>query len=116
MPTSRGAPSTARSSATSKGLKFIKAKKFIDCTGDAVLADACGAECKVAGRDWPFQPATVCSTFSGINWDDPAYNTNRGTDAIREKVKEEFLPRANAERPLHPSRPFHRRDEEGRLT
>src|SRR5207342_256168 len=28
-----------------EGLKFIKAKAFIDCTGDAVLADACGAEC-----------------------------------------------------------------------
>ena len=80
-----------------EGLKFIKAKTFIDCTGDAVLADACGAECKVAGRDWPFQPATVCSTFSGIDWDDPAYRTNRGTDAIREKVKEEYLPQANAE-------------------
>ena len=79
-----------------EGLKFIKAKTFIDCTGDAVLADACGAECKIAGRDWPFQPATVCSTFSGINWDDPAYHTNRGTDAIREKVKEEYLPQANA--------------------
>ena len=79
-----------------EGLKFIKAKTFIDCTGDAVLAAACGAECKVAGRDWPFQPATVCSTFSGINWDDPAYTTNRGTDAIREKVKEEYLPQANA--------------------
>jgi hypothetical protein len=79
-----------------EGLAFIKAKTFIDCTGDAVLAAACGAECKVAGRDWPFQPATVCSTFSGINWDDPAYNTNRGTDAIREKVKEEYLPQANA--------------------
>jgi hypothetical protein len=80
-----------------EGLKFIKAKTFIDCTGDAVLAAACGAECKIAGRDWPFQPATVCSTFSGINWDDPAYNTNRGTDAVREKVKEEYLPRANAD-------------------
>jgi hypothetical protein len=80
-----------------EGLKFIKAKTFIDCTGDAVLAAACGVECKIAGRDWPFQPATVCSTFSGINWDDPAYNTNRGTDAVREKVKEEYLPRANAD-------------------
>src|SRR5262245_45148539 len=80
-----------------EGLTFIKAKTFIDCTGDAVLAAACGAECKVAGVDWPFQPATVCSTFSGINWDDPAYKTNRGTDAIREKVKEEYLPKANAE-------------------
>jgi hypothetical protein len=88
-----------------EGLRFIKAKTFIDCTGDAVLAAACGAECKIAGRDWPFQPATVCSTFSGINWDDPAYCSNRGTDAVREKVKEEYLPRANAEG--HFSHPDH---------
>ncbi len=88
-----------------EGLRFIKARTFIDCTGDAVLADACGAECKIAGRDWPFQPATVCSTFSGINWDDPAYRTNRGTDAVREKVKEEYLPKANAEG--HFSHPDH---------
>jgi hypothetical protein len=88
-----------------EGLKFIKAKTFIDCTGDAVLAAACGVECKTAGRDWPFQPATVCSTFSGINWEDPAYLTNRGTDSVREKVKEEYLPQANADG--HFSHPDH---------
>ncbi|MPZ36573.1 MAG: FAD-dependent oxidoreductase [Rhizobiales bacterium] len=80
-----------------EGLRFIKARAFIDCTGDAVLAAACGAECKIAGRDWPLQPATVCSTFSGIDWEHPAYLTNRGTDAVREKVKEEHLPQANAD-------------------
>ena len=61
--------------------------------------------CKVAGRDWPFQPATVCSTFSGINWDDPAYNGNRGTDAVRDTVKNEYLPQANADGHFtHPDR------------
>ncbi len=78
-----------------EGLRFIKAKTFIDATGDAVLAAACGVPCKVAGRDWPYAPATVCSTFSGVNWDHPAYNTNRGTDAVREKVKTEYLQQAN---------------------
>ncbi len=80
-----------------EGLRFIKAKTFIDATGDAVLAAACDVPCKIAGRDWPHAPATVCATFSGINWDHPAYNTNRGTDAVREKVKQEYLPQANAD-------------------
>jgi hypothetical protein len=79
-----------------EGLRFVRAKAFIDATGDAVLADACGAPCKLAGRDWPFQPATVCSTFSGIDWDHPAYKTNGGTDAVKDKVKTEYLPSANA--------------------
>lgn len=88
-----------------EGLRLIRAKTFIDATGDAVLAAACKVPCKIAGRDWPFQPATVCSTFSGINWDHPAYNTNAGTDAVREKVKNEYLPRANQDG--HFSHPDH---------
>jgi hypothetical protein len=80
-----------------EGLRYIRARAFIDATGDAVLAAACGVACKVAGRDWPFQPATVCSTFSGIDWNHPAYTTNRGTDAVRDAVKQEYLPKANAE-------------------
>ena len=50
-------------------------------------------------------PATVCSTFSGIDWDHPAYQTNRGTDAVREKAKTEYLPQANADG--HFSHPDH---------
>jgi hypothetical protein len=70
-----------------------------------VLAAACKAPCKVAGRDWPFQPATVCSTFSGINWDHPAYNGNGGTDAVKDRVKNEYLPQANADGHFsHPDR------------
>jgi hypothetical protein len=88
-----------------EGLQYIKAKRFIDATGDAVLAAACKVPCKVAGRDWPFQPATVCSTFSGINWDHPAYNGNGGTDAVKDAVKKEYLPQANADG--HFSHPDH---------
>ena len=88
-----------------EGLTYIRAKTFIDATGDAVLAAACKVPCKIAGRDWPHAPATVCSTFSGINWDHPAYTGNRGTDAVREKVKQEYLPQANADgRFSHPDR------------
>jgi hypothetical protein len=80
-----------------EGLTYVRAKTFIDATGDAVLAAACKVPCKIAGQDWPHAPATVCTMFSGLNWDHPAYNGNRGTDAVREQVKQEFLPQANAD-------------------
>ena len=52
-----------------EGYSFIAAKTFIDCTGDAVLADLCGCDCWVAGRDTPnIMPATLPSLFAGIDW------------------------------------------------
>jgi hypothetical protein len=53
-----------------EGYSFIAAKAFIDCTGDAVLADLCGADCWVAGKDTPnIMPATLPSLFAGIDWE-----------------------------------------------
>jgi hypothetical protein len=53
-----------------EGYSFIAAKAFIDCTGDAVLADLCQADCWVAGRDTPrIMPATLPSLFAGIDWE-----------------------------------------------
>ena len=52
-----------------EGFKYIKAKTFIDSTGDAVLSDLCGVECREAGRDTPhIMPATLPSLFAGIDW------------------------------------------------
>lgn len=52
-----------------EGYEFIRSKAFIDCTGDAVLTDLCGAECKEAGRDTPnIMPATLCSYFTNIDF------------------------------------------------
>jgi len=49
---------------------FIAAKAFIDCTGDAVLANICGVDCWEAGRDTPrIMPATLPSLFAGIDWE-----------------------------------------------
>ena len=81
-----------------EGYQYIAAKTYIDATGDAVLADLCGVECKIAGRDWPQAPATLCSLFGGIDWDDPAYASDLGgTEGVKRRVKKEFLPQANAE-------------------
>jgi len=52
-----------------EGYEFIPAKTFIDCTGDAVLADLCGAVCREAGRDTPnIMPATLTSYFANIDF------------------------------------------------
>src|SRR5580704_2798222 len=57
-----------------EGYRFIRARTFIDATGDAALADLAGADCKVILRDIDaVAPSTLCSLFAGINWDDPAY-------------------------------------------
>jgi hypothetical protein len=61
-----------------EGYSFISAKTFIDCTGDAILANLCGCDCWEAGRDTPnIMPATLPSLFAGIDW-------NR-VDAYRQK-------------------------------
>jgi len=53
-----------------EGFKYIKAKKFIDCTGDAVLADLCNAACREAGKDTPhIMPATLPSYFANIDFE-----------------------------------------------
>jgi len=53
-----------------EGYSFVPAKAFVDCTGDAVLADICGCDCWEAGRDTPnIMPATLPSLFAGIDWE-----------------------------------------------
>lgn len=53
-----------------EGYRYVRAKAFIDCTGDAVLADLCGAACREAGRDTPRpMPATLASLHTNIDWD-----------------------------------------------
>ena len=52
-----------------EGLHFVEARAFVDATGDAVLADLCGAACRQPGRDTPRpMPATLCSLHAGIDW------------------------------------------------
>ena len=49
-----------------EGLRYVQAKTFADCTGDAVLADLCGVECRTNPE---FMPGTLCSLHTGIDWD-----------------------------------------------
>lgn len=79
-----------------EGLRYVPAKTFIDCTGDAALADLCGAECKVVLRDTDtVAPSTLCSLLAGMDWDDPAYGDDwRGIDAVKNSVRKTLVPRA----------------------
>ena len=76
-----------------EGFRFIKAKTFIDATGDATLSDLCGADCKVVLRDIDaVAPSTLCSLFAGVNWDDPVYGSDwRGIDAAKALSKKLLL-------------------------
>ncbi len=52
-----------------EGYKYIKAKTFIDCTGDAVLADLVGVKHRRAGKDTDhIMPSTLCALVSNIDW------------------------------------------------
>lgn len=48
-----------------EGLCYVEAKAFVDCTGDAVLADLCGAPYRT---NEAFMPGTLCSLHAGVDW------------------------------------------------
>ena len=82
-----------------EGLRYVEARAFVDCTGDATLAALAGADCKVVLRDTDtVAPSTLCSLYGGIDWSHPDYGTDwRGIDAVKQRVKNELLPQAIAD-------------------
>lgn len=68
-----------------EGYKFIRAKAYIDATGDAQMSALAGADCHLILRDNDaVAPSTLCSLFAGVNWDDPAYGEDwRGIDKVK---------------------------------
>jgi hypothetical protein len=52
-----------------EGLRYVKAKTFIDATGDAKVVDACGCPYRQAGRDTPnIMPPTLCAAVYNIDF------------------------------------------------
>lgn len=52
------------------GLRYIEANSFIDATGDAILADLCGAECvEAGGYTEHIMPPTLCAIVGNIDFD-----------------------------------------------
>lgn len=53
-----------------EGYSFVETPTVVDATGDAVLADVCGAATRRAGKDTPkIMPPTLCSLQTGIDYD-----------------------------------------------
>jgi hypothetical protein len=74
-----------------EGLSYIKAKTFIDATGDAVLSDLCGAEYYEAGRDTPnIMPPTLCAVAGGVNWNE-ILGPWAGPNGQQEKVEQAIV-------------------------
>jgi len=63
-------------------LQFVEAKTFIDCTGDAVLADLCGVDCRTNPG---FMPGTLCSLHAGIDWE------RAGTQNQQERLEQAIV-------------------------
>lgn len=66
-----------------EGLTLVKAKTYIDCTGDAVLADKCGVEFDTP--DAPMPP-TLMATLLGTDWDKIEPNLIEGQIKDQQKI------------------------------
>ena len=75
-----------------EGYRFIRATAFIDATGDAQLSALAGADCHLILRDNDaVAPSTLCSLFTGVNWNDSAYGEDwRGIDKVKAFSKKQL--------------------------
>jgi hypothetical protein len=72
-----------------EGYEYIKAKTFVDATGDAVLSQLCGAPYREAGIDTKqIMPSTLACLFSGVDWSKPAPSF-QNPEGVK-KIEEEF--------------------------
>jgi len=69
-----------------EGLSYLKAKTFIDATGDAVLSFMAGAECKT---NPDFMPSSLCSLHANIDWEVCEHVDQ--IEAIKKAVKDDFF-------------------------
>ncbi len=75
-----------------EGLRFVRAKKFVDATGDAVLTNLCGAPCREAGRDTPnIMPPTLCSIAASIDWSRASKNPSSTGPDNQQKLVEQAV-------------------------
>jgi FAD dependent oxidoreductase len=71
--------------ATKSGIFAVKAKIYIDCTGDGDLAAMTGSKFELGDENGNLMPGTLCSAWNNVDW--KAYNTCG-------KAAREFLPKA----------------------
>jgi hypothetical protein len=71
-----------------EGYEYIRAKTFIDATGDAVLSQLCGAPYREACIDTDkVMPSTLASIFSKVDWTKPSphFSNPEGTKLFEEE-------------------------------
>lgn len=74
------------------GLFAVKAKVFIDCTGDGDLATWAGAPYKMGDSDGNTMAATLCSLWAGIDWDSVRQSgLGAGNARIEEAIRDGVL-------------------------
>lgn len=71
--------------ATKNGFYQINAKAFIDCTGDADVCYAAGAECMFAGENGELQPPSTFFLIDGI--DEDFVGAHMGNHAMPERER-----------------------------
>ena len=91
--------------ASVEGYRYLRAATFIDGTGDATLADLCGASARAAGRDThDIMPPTLCAMLADID-----YGRLKGSQQqamVEKAIAEKFFTQADRHVPgLFPSGP-----------
>lgn len=77
-----------------EGYSFVETPAVIDATGDAVVADVCGAACRRAGRDTPnIMPPTLCSAQAGIDYD--VFHRGLQQQAVDKAIADGFFSQAD---------------------
>ena len=54
--------------AAKSGIFAVKAKIYVDCTGDGDLSFMAGAPYEIGDDNGKMMPATLCSTWGGVDW------------------------------------------------
>jgi ribulose 1,5-bisphosphate synthetase/thiazole synthase len=77
-----------------EGYRYIAAKAFIDCTGDAVLTTLTGAKVRAAGHDTPnIMPPTLCATISDIDYE--KFKKGNQQAMVEKAIAEDFFTQAD---------------------
>jgi ribulose 1,5-bisphosphate synthetase/thiazole synthase len=77
-----------------EGYRYIEAKSFVDCTGDAVLTTLTGAPVRTAGHDTPnIMPPTLCAMISDIDYN--RFNKKHQQALVEKAIADGFFSQAD---------------------
>jgi len=84
--------------AAKSGIFAVRAKIFIDCTGDGDLAIMAGADFNLGDENGDLMPGTLCSAWNNVNWE---------KHQACHKAPRAFLPKAFADGVFRVKDPHH---------